>query len=76
MLEYRHVWEPGGCYFFTGVTFDCKSILTNALSRVIRRKAMKHGLVQRVADWPWSSFHRYARMGTYPIDWGERWITI
>ena len=31
---------------------------------------LKHGLAQRVADWPWSSFHRYARQGLYPADWG------
>lgn len=30
----------------------------------------KHGLVQAVADWPWSSFHRYAATGAYPVDWG------
>lgn len=32
---------------------------------------VKHGLVQRVADWPFSSFHRYAREGIYPQDWGS-----
>lgn len=31
---------------------------------------VKHGLVQRVADWPWSSFHRYVTQGAYPPDWG------
>jgi putative transposase len=31
---------------------------------------LKHGLVQRVRDWPWSSFHRYVRLGEYSIDWG------
>ncbi|MCY1298209.1 REP-associated tyrosine transposase [compost metagenome] len=31
---------------------------------------VKHGLVQRVADWPWSSFHRLVREGVYPADWG------
>jgi putative transposase len=31
---------------------------------------LKHGLVQRVADWPWSSFHRYVRRGVYPASWG------
>jgi putative transposase len=31
---------------------------------------MKHGLVKRVADWPWSSFNRYVRMGVYSSDWG------
>jgi len=30
---------------------------------------MKHGLVQKVADWPYSSFHRYVRDGIYPDDW-------
>ena len=30
---------------------------------------VKHGLVARVRDWPWSSFHRYVRNGAYPVDW-------
>jgi len=30
---------------------------------------MKHGLVERVADGPHSSFHRYVRTGTLPADW-------
>ncbi|MHC5348457.1 REP-associated tyrosine transposase [Metapseudomonas furukawaii] len=33
---------------------------------------VRHGLVQRVADWPWSSFHRLVREGVYPQDWGGR----
>ena len=31
---------------------------------------VKHGHVQRVADWPYSSFHRYVKLGMYPRDWG------
>jgi putative transposase len=31
---------------------------------------VKHGWVGSVADWPWSSFHRYVGMGYYPADWG------
>ncbi|MCY1293092.1 REP-associated tyrosine transposase [compost metagenome] len=31
---------------------------------------VKHGLVTRVHDWPWSSFHRLVREGVYPNDWG------
>ena len=31
---------------------------------------MKHGYVKRVADWPYSTFHRYVRQGVYPPDWG------
>ena len=30
---------------------------------------VKHGLVQHVADWPWSSFHRYVNLGSYESDW-------
>jgi len=31
---------------------------------------VKHGLVKRVADWPYSSFHRYVRLGRLSPDWG------
>lgn len=30
---------------------------------------LKHGYVQRLADWPYSSFHRAVAMGMYPRDW-------
>jgi putative transposase len=30
---------------------------------------VKHGLVQRVRDWPHSSFHRYVREDLLPDDW-------
>jgi putative transposase len=30
---------------------------------------VKHGLAERVLDWPWSTFHRYVRAGTLPADW-------
>lgn len=30
----------------------------------------KHGLVERVADWPWSSFHSFVQLGHYDINWG------
>jgi putative transposase len=31
---------------------------------------VKHGYVSRVVDWPYSSFHRFVRLGVYPADWG------
>jgi putative transposase len=31
----------------------------------IHHNPLKHGLVHKVEDWPWSSFHRYVRMGFY-----------
>jgi len=37
----------------------------------IRINPVKHRLVDRVIDWPWSSFHRYVRLGEYTSDWGS-----
>lgn len=31
---------------------------------------VRHGLVERVDDWPWSSYHRLLREGVYPAAWG------
>ncbi len=30
---------------------------------------VKHKHVQRVADWPYSSFHQFVRLGVLPLDW-------
>ena len=30
----------------------------------------KHGLVARVVDWPYSTFHRLVEQGVYSADWG------
>jgi len=30
---------------------------------------LKHGLVKRVKDWPYSSFHRYVQRGLYHENW-------
>lgn len=37
----------------------------------IHYNPIKHGLVNNVSDWPWSSFHRYVRLGVCDSDWGE-----
>ncbi len=31
---------------------------------------VKHGHVTKVADWPFSTFHRYVERGVLPHDWG------
>lgn len=31
---------------------------------------VKHGWVDRVSQWPYSSFYDYVRRGIYPEDWG------
>lgn len=35
----------------------------------IHYNPVKHGLVQRVCDWPYSTFHRYVANGTHAADW-------
>ena len=30
---------------------------------------LRHGLVKRVSDWPYSTFHRLVEKGVYPRDW-------
>lgn len=35
----------------------------------IHLNPIKHGLVQRLRDWPYSTFHRYVREGIYSADW-------
>lgn len=32
---------------------------------------IKHGWAQRVADWPYSSFHAYVKREIYSADWGD-----
>jgi len=35
----------------------------------IHYNPVKHGLVARVAEWPFSTFHRYVAQGMLPADW-------
>ena len=35
---------------------------------------VKHGLVARVGDWPYSSFHRYLAEGVYAPDWAGQGV--
>jgi putative transposase len=32
---------------------------------------VRHGLVERVSDWPFSTYHRLVEEGVYPRDWGS-----
>nr|WP_321401019.1 transposase [uncultured Desulfobacter sp.] len=36
----------------------------------IHYNPVKHKYVNKVKDWPYSSFHLYVRKGLLPIDWG------
>jgi putative transposase len=35
----------------------------------VHANPLKHGRVKRVADWPYSTFHKYVAKGIYPSDW-------
>lgn len=35
----------------------------------IHYNPVKHGYVQKVCDWPYSSFHRFVAKNIYPLDW-------
>ncbi len=37
---------------------------------------MKHGLVSRVQDWPYSTFHRLVESGVYSRDWAGGDVTL
>jgi len=44
----------------------------NAYIDYVHINPLKHGLVNMVKDWPWSSFHRYVKEGVYPEHWGGK----
>ena len=35
----------------------------------VHSNPVKHDHAKRVADWPWSTFHRYVQSDVYPADW-------
>ena len=37
----------------------------------IHYNPVKHGLVHAPALWPWSTFHRFVRIGWYDKEWGK-----
>jgi putative transposase len=42
----------------------------NAHLDYIHYNPVKHGYVEKVVDWQWSSFSRYLRNGLYDEEWG------
>jgi putative transposase len=37
----------------------------------IHYNPVKHGFVNQVVEWPWSSFHRYVKSRNFKSNWGE-----
>ena len=61
----RGIWQPR---FWEHTVRDEEDL--EHCADYIHWNPRKHGLVQRVADWQWSSFHRFVRLGHYDINWG------
>ena len=61
----RGVWQPR---FWEHTVQDEDDL--ERCTDYIHWNPRKHGLVQRIRDWPWSSFHRFVESGHYLIDWG------
>src|SRR6185312_4219843 len=40
----------------------------------IHYNPVKHGLVQSVQEWPYSSYHQYVKTGKLPINWGRSFV--
>lgn len=59
------VWQPR---FWEHTIRDDKDFAHHV--DYIHYNPVKHGLVTRIIDWPYSSFHRYVNAGVYPPDWG------
>ncbi len=63
----RGVWQPR---FWEHTIRDAKDFRLHL--DYIHGNPVKHGLVLRPVDWPWSSFHRYVSEGLYEPDWCGR----
>ena len=60
----RGIWQRG---FWEHVIRDDDDYTAHL--DYIHYNPVKHGHARCVADWPFSSFHRYVRAGVYPVDW-------
>lgn len=61
----RGVWQPR----FWEHAIEDEDDFSNHFD-YIHFNPVRHGYVERVRDWPWSSFHRWVRVGVYPPEWG------
>lgn len=62
----RSVWQRG---YWERLLRDQRDL--EAHVDYVHFNPVKHGCVARVADWPYSSFHRYVRGGWLSADWGD-----
>jgi putative transposase len=61
---YRGLWQPR---FWEHTIRDSRDYVLHF--DYIHWNPVKHALAKQVKDWPWSTFHRYLRMGEYDENW-------
>jgi putative transposase len=61
----RGVWQPR---FWEHTVRDAADF--EHCVNYVHWNPVKHGLVTRVRDYPWSTFNRFVREGIYSEDWG------
>ena len=61
----RGIWQPR---FWEHTVRDDEDL--ERCADYIHWNPRRHKLVSRVADWQWSSFHRFVRLGHYDSEWG------
>ncbi len=62
----RGIWQRR---FWEHVIRDGQDFRTHV--DYIHFNPVKHGLVDQVIKWPYSSFHKYVERSIYPHDWGS-----
>jgi putative transposase len=62
----RGVWQPRYWEHVVRDDDDFKRCLD-----YLHWNPVKHKLVSRVRDYPWSSLFKYVELGEYDIDWGS-----
>jgi putative transposase len=61
----RGIWQPR----FWEHTIEDETDLERCVD-YIHWNPRKHRIVEQVRDYPWSSFHRFVRLGQYDLEWG------
>ncbi|ORJ50283.1 hypothetical protein B2M27_10800 [Kluyvera intermedia] len=64
-LQQRSIWQPRFWEHTIRDDVDYRHHVD-----YVYNNPVKHGWVEQVRDWPFSTFHRDVRRGLYPEDWG------
>ena len=69
MPNYRRTFIPGDTWFFTVNLMKRNDDDYRRHVEYVHVNPVKYGLVAHAQDWPYSTFHRYVKLGIYPLDW-------